>query len=274
MVAEYLSLWKYAFEILVMWVVFYWVVIFIKGTPAVQLGKGLLIVVVAFFITDRLALKAIHWILTYLFATSVVAFLIIFQPELRRALAHIGQSPFFRVLLKEEQIVDEIVEVVDFLSKKKIGAIIALERGVSLRPYTDNSIVLDAQISRELLINVFMPNTPLHDGGVVIEGTRVRAAGCVFPLTQNPSVSKTLGTRHRAALGLSEETDAVVAVVSEETGSVSIATDGELKIDIDRDTLAHVLRGMYKPKEIEKRYFFDFRKRGYFSRREDSTSNQ
>lgn len=185
----------------------------------------------------------------------------LFQNELRRGLTRIGQNPIFKLFLKEERLIDEIVKSVSALSKKKIGALIAIEREISLKQYAESGIVVDGVVSFELISTVFMPNTPLHDGGIVVQGSRIQSAGCLFPLSQNPGISKALGTRHRAALGLSEETDAVVLVVSEESGAISIAEKGELNRGIDASDLRRILMAMYFPqKETQNRGWFSFMK--------------
>src|SRR3989338_5567524 len=215
-------LWRPVLEISVFWFVFYLLFVYIKDSGMVQSMKGIFILVLLFVVAQIFELKSIRWILSYLFQISVIGFLIIFQPELRRGLARIGQSPLFKLFLKDERAADEIVRAVTTLSKNRVGALIAIEREVSLKPHVETGIALDGVLTAELLITIFMPNTPFHDGGVIIQLNRVAAVGCLFPLSQSPKLAKTLGTRHRAAVGLSEETDALVIAVSEETGVVSV----------------------------------------------------
>lgn len=245
--------WKPVIEIAIIWFVIYKLLAFIKGTRAVQVLRGIIIITVLFFLTQQLQFDVINWIFTKLFALSVIAFLIVFQPELRSGLARIGREKVFGNILTEERAIEEIAKSVSILARKKIGAIIAIQREVSLEPYTESGVSLDSGITSELLNTVFMPNTPLHDGGVVIHGDRIVAAGCLFPLSQNPDISKMLGTRHRSALGLTEETDAVCVVVSEETGIISVANSGKLTRDLDRDRLINHLRALlYRPKKEKK----------------------
>ena len=239
-------------EIAILWFVFYMLLLFIKGTRAVQVLKGIIIIVLIFLLTKELQLETINLILTKLFTISVIAFLIIFQPELRRGLARIGQ---FGMFSGQEQALDEIVKAALILSKKKIGALIAVEREVGLKPYIESGIKTDSLVTSELLGTIFTPHTPLHDGGVVVEGSIIAAAGCLFPLTQNPHVSSSLGTRHRAAMGLSEETDAVVVVVSEETGDVSISVGGRLTRHLDEKEFGRVLSNIFRPKRSRKSVF-------------------
>ncbi|MFA5165106.1 MAG: diadenylate cyclase CdaA [Candidatus Omnitrophota bacterium] len=247
------AVWKPIIEIGIIWYVIYKLLEFIKGTRAVQVLRGIIIIAVIFLLTQQLRFDVINWIFTKLFALSVIAFLIVFQPELRSGLARIGREKVFGNILTEERTIEEIAKSVSILARKKIGAIIAIEREVSLEPYTESGVALDGSITSELLNTIFMPNTPLHDGGVVVHGDRIVAAGCLFPLSQSPDISKLLGTRHRSAIGLTEETDAVCVVVSEETGIISVANAGKLTRDLDRDRLINHLRVLlYRPKKEKK----------------------
>ncbi len=252
-------IWRPVLEIVVLWYVFYHLLVFLKGTPAVQVLRGLILLIVLFsislFIAQKLSLTIITWILPRLFTIFLISFLIIFQPELRRGLAQLGQGPILSLFFREERIVEEIAEAVFALAKKKIGAIIALERDIGLKPYIESGVFLDSRVSSELINTIFMPYTPLHDGGIVIQSGRIVAAGCLFPLTQNPKISKTLGTRHRAAVGLTDETDALVIVVSEETGLVSLAREGKLIRNIDRESLNKLLDNIFgQPKRQRSRF--------------------
>ncbi|MFH0732694.1 MAG: diadenylate cyclase CdaA [Candidatus Omnitrophota bacterium] len=258
-ILDYLaSVWKPIVEILLLWYLFYLMLLFLKGTRAFQVLKGLTIIILvvsvsAFFVTQKLGFYTLNWMIERFFGLIVIALIILFQPEMRQGLASIGQKGMFSLAVLEQHIIEEIVNAASLLSKKKIGAIMAIERDASLRVYIESGISLDAQVTAEILNTIFMPNTPLHDGGVVIRGERVLAAGCLFPLTDNPHVSKRLGTRHRAAIGLTEERDAVVVVVSEETGSVSVAVDGKLTQDLDWANLEKMLRNLCSPKPMQSR---------------------
>ncbi len=259
--------WKPIIEIGIIWYVIYKLLEFIKGTRAVQVLRGIIIIAVIFLLTQQLRFDVINWIFTKLFALSVIAFLIVFQPELRSGLARIGREKVFGNILTEERTIEEIAKSVSILARKKIGAIIAIEREVSLEPYTESGVALDGSITSELLNTIFMPNTPLHDGGVVVHGDRIVAAGCLFPLSQSPDISKLLGTRHRSAIGLTEETDAVCVVVSEETGIISVANAGKLTRDLDRDRLINHLRALlYRPKK-EKKPHVKFTVNNFFRKR-------
>ncbi len=242
--------WKPIIEIGVLWFIIYRLLVFIKGTRAVQVLRGIIIIAIIFFLTQQLRFDVINWIFMKLFALSVIAFLIVFQPEMRSGLARIGREKVFGNIITEERTIEEIAKSAYMLSKKKIGTILAIQREVSLEPYTESGVAIDGSLTSELLNTIFMPNTPLHDGGVIIHGDRIVAAGCLFPLTQDPDVNKLLGTRHRAAIGLSEETDSVCVVVSEETGMISVANAGKLTHDLDRERLINHLRALlYRPKK-------------------------
>ena len=242
-------LWRPVLEILFIWVLIYSLIRFFQGTRAVQVLMGLLFLAVIFNIAKVLELYTINWVLTKLFAVGVVAFLIIFQPELRRALARIGQNTMFGSFLKKGGTIDEVVQASEHFSRSKIGALIAIEREVGLKNYIESGLLIDAKVSAELLITLFFPNTPTHDGGVIVQGDRVAACGALFPLSQDPHLSRSLGTRHRAAVGLTEETDAVAVVVSEETGAVSVSVYGKLTRDLDSEGLRRVLTNLFRQPE-------------------------
>ncbi|MBI1870614.1 MAG: TIGR00159 family protein [Chlamydiae bacterium] len=253
------SLWRPVLEIGVMAVFFYYLFRYIRGTRAVQVLKGLIILIVIFFLAQRLRLETVNWLLTKVFPVAVIALIILFQPELRRVLASLGGNPFLPSLGRSEGVLDKIVEAGHILSKRRIGALIAIEDEVGLKNYIESGVKVDAVVSTELLMTLFHPKTPLHDGGVIIEGDHVAAAACLFPLTQQPNIEKSMGTRHRAALGLTEETDAVVIVVSEETGKITVAMDGKFSGNLDQDRLKEVLRARLI-REGKKRKWFTIRK--------------
>ncbi len=245
--------WKPIIEIAIVWFMIYKLLAFIKGTRAVQVLRGIVIIAIIFILTQRLGFDVINWIFTKVFALSVIAFLIVFQPEMRSGLSRIGREKVFGNIITEERTIEEISKSLSILARKKIGAIIAIQREVNLEPYTESGVTIDSGITSELLNTIFMPNTPLHDGGVIVHGDRIIAAGCLFPLSRNPDISKLLGTRHRAAIGLTEETDAVCVVVSEETGVISVANAGKLTRDLDRERLINHLRSLlYRPKKEKK----------------------
>lgn len=253
------SFWKPFVEISFFWLAYYLLFVYIKDSGMAQALKGLVSLVILFFIAQVLDLKAIRWVLFHLFQISIIGFLIVFHPELRRGLTRIGQSPLFRMFMKEQRVVDEIVKAVTTMSKNRIGALLAIEREVSLKPYVETGMALDGVLTSELLLTIFMPNTPLHDGAVVIQGERVIAAACLFPLSQSQKLSKTFGTRHRAGLGLSEESDAFVIVVSEETGTITLMTQGKINKDLDEERLRAALVEFYQPPRRREHRRFKFR---------------
>lgn len=223
------SILKPTIEVLILWFVFYRMLVFFEGTRAFQVLRGITYLVIAYLISQVLGLDTIIWLLTKFFGLSIIAILIIFQQELRQGLARLGQGHLFSISLGEAELVasiDEVVDAVYKLSKKKIGCLVAIERETRLTSYTESGVAIEGKISSALLQSIFMPSAPLHDGGVISKGDRVLAASCLFPLSDNPNFSRIAGTRHRAAVGLTEQTDAVVVMVSEETGEVSIACNG------------------------------------------------
>lgn len=241
-----LALWRPAVEILVIWFLLYQLIRLFQGTRAMQVLMGMLFLAVVFNIAKFFHLNTINWVLTKLFAVGVVAFLIIFQPELRRALARIGQNTFAGAFLRKGGTVDELIQTCEHLSRNRIGALIAIERDVGLKNYIESGIILDARVSAELLITLFSPNTPTHDGGVIIQGERIASCGSLFPLSQDLDLARMFGTRHRAAIGLTEETDAVCVVVSEERGAISVAVYGKLTQELDGENLRRVLMSLFK----------------------------
>lgn len=246
-----LGYWEITLEILILWGLYYMGYLLLKETAAEQVLKGIIIISVVIMLTRSVNLVIINWLLTRLLAISVVAFLIIFQPEIRRGLASIGR---FGIFSGEKEILEEIAKAASVLSKKRVGALIAIERESGLRRYVDSGVSIDAKVTSELINTIFARGTSLHDGGIIVSEQRIEAAACLFPLTQNPNVSKAMGTRHRAALGLSEETDAVIIVVSEETGNISLAMEGKINKDVDSKSVSKVLERAYKPR-MNKRSF-------------------
>lgn len=260
-----LVLWKSILEISFIWVLIYFMIRFVQGTRAFQVLTGLIILVIIFNVAKILELSTINWVLTKLFAVGVLAFLILFQPELRRGLARIGQNTMFNPFLKKGGTVDELAEACQRMSKMKRGALIAIERDTGLKNYIESGIPLDAKVTSELLLTIFATNTPTHDGGVVIEGDRIASAGSLFPLSQDPTLPRILGTRHRAAIGLTEETDAVCVVVSEETGAISVSVYGKLTRDLDEEGLRRVLKSLFHPEERGKAFLESVQQRFRFT---------
>lgn len=236
-------------EILVLAAMLYYVFRLFRGTRGAAILSGLIIVYGALYaITSLSHLDVLNWLLSRLMLYISLAFVVIFQPEIRRMLARLGRQPIWRSngIASQISLVDPIMEAVRLLSKRKIGALIAIERDIGTRALQDTGTRMNSLVSAELLSTIFFPHTPLHDGGVIISGDRICAAGCLFPLSQKEELSKMLGTRHRAAIGITEETDAIVVVVSEETGSVSIAYNGRLRRGIEEDRLRRVLSSLLR----------------------------
>lgn len=242
-------------DILIVAFAFYKLFMLIRETRAEQLTKGIILLFITTKISEWLELYTVYWILEKTMTVGVLAILIVFQPELRRALEYIGRSRFFAksfVEVKDEtvnKVVDEIVDAVASLSRQKIGALIVIEKQTGLNEVVETGTRINGLVSSGLLINIFIPNTPLHDGAVIIKEDVVKAAGCFLPLTDNTTLSKELGTRHRAALGISEKSDSLAIVVSEETGAISIAEKGTLSRYLDEKTLKQILIDQNKPNE-------------------------
>ncbi|MEW9105534.1 diadenylate cyclase CdaA [Paenibacillus sp.] len=244
---------KNIIDILIVSYVIYKLLVLIRGTRAVQLLKGIFILVVTWAISTWFDLYTLKWLMNQMFTFGVLAIVIIFQPELRRALEQLGRGKMFggRAVVQEDEtarVISELIKAVNYMSRRKIGALIVFERVTGLNEYTESGIAMDSRISSELLINLFIPNTPLHDGAVIIQGSQIAAAACYLPLTENPFISKELGTRHRAAIGISEVCDAISVVVSEETGQVSLAINGQVVRDIKEESLISKLFDELKPK--------------------------
>lgn len=254
-------------DILIVAFAFYKLLMLIRETRAEQLTKGIVVLFVFTKISEWLELYTVYWILEKTMTVGVIAILIVFQPELRRALEYIGRSRFFTKSLVEIQdediskVVEEIVEAAASLSRQKIGALIVIERETGLSEVVETGTTINGKVSSGLLINIFIPNTPLHDGAVVIKEDTVKAAGCFLPLTDNMSLSKELGTRHRAALGISEKSDCLAIVVSEETGAISIAENGTLARYLDVKTLRQILIDTYKPNDSKQTFLTKWRRK-------------
>lgn len=222
------TIWRPALEILILTVGIYYVFRFLRGTRGAPVVTGFLVVFLTSLIVTRLLqLEVLQWILGAFSAFLAVAVVIIFQPELRRMLAELGNLPLFATAGEQRENIEVIIQTCERLADVKIGALIAIEQSIQLQEAVESGILVDCEATPEMLETIFFPNNAIHDGGVIIKGDRIAYAACIFPLTQRQDLSKTLGTRHRAAIGLSEETDAIVVAVSEETGAVSYAYKGQ-----------------------------------------------
>lgn len=231
--------WRDVLDVLILSGLFYYLFRFIRGTRAAQMFIGLVIILLLSMIAGALQLNGLNWLISSLKTVWVLAFLILFQPELRKALTSLGGGRMFRsfTTTQESSVLGELIRAVETLKEKSMGALIVIERNVGLKNIVETGTLLDSKVSAELLVTLFTPPSPLHDGAVVISGDQVVAAGCILPLSQNPRLAYALGTRHRAALGISEESDAIVIVVSEETAQISIAEAGRLVPNLDEGTL-------------------------------------
>jgi len=228
----------------------------IRGTRAVQMGVGTLLIVAMFYISRLAPLQTVNWLIRNMLVYLAFAAIVIFQSDIRRALAHFGQAPFFRYFNRQEaadETIEEIVVAATMLSSQKVGAIIAVEREIGLRNYIESGIPLDATLTYDLLVTIFHPGSALHDGAVIIQENRVAAAACFLPLTVNPKISRELGTRHRAAIGLTEEGDAVAVIVSEETGYISVAMDGRIDRQLSPEELRVRLRSLVTLRKSSRR---------------------
>lgn len=233
-------------EVSILWFVIYRIFVFLKGTKAVYLLRGIIILIVCFFVFEKLNLVVLSWLLTKLFAFFLLLMVIIFQPEVREGLIRLGKRHIFYVEPPKEELEKSlrvIITAVGDLSRKKIGALLAIQREMGLKSYIESGVTLDASLTSELLQNIFYPSAPLHDGAVIVKDVKVVAAACLLPLSDNPNFEKTTGMRHRAGVGLSEHSDALVIIVSEETGSISLAINGQLTRNLTPNDLFTILKG-------------------------------
>ncbi|WP_214793681.1 MULTISPECIES: diadenylate cyclase CdaA [unclassified Exiguobacterium] len=234
-------------DIVVVTYVIYKLMMIVRGTKAVQLIKGISIILVSWFLSGFFGLKTLQFLLNQIITYGLLGIIIIFQPELRRGLEHLGRTSnlFGRTSTSDEdkqrQMIEAIVSSAQYMSKRRIGALIAIERDTGLNEYVETGIRMDSHITSQLIINLFIPNTPLHDGAMIIQDGKIAAAACYLPLSESPHIDKALGTRHRAAIGVSEVTDSVTLTVSEETGAVSLAIAGRLYRELDEEALRNKL---------------------------------
>ncbi|MPW26211.1 TIGR00159 family protein [Alkalibaculum sp. M08DMB] len=243
-------------DILIVAFVVYKMIGWIRYTQAEQVAKGIVFLLLATQISDWFGLHAVNFLLRNIMTVGLIALIIVFQPEMRRALEHIGRTSFFRTkyvqdIKETKKIIDETIEAISEMSNAKVGALIVMEKDTGLDDIITTGTYLEAQVTSELLLNIFTPNTPLHDGAVIIRisENKLKAASCLLPLTENKNVSKTLGTRHRAGLGMSENSDAIVIIVSEESGVISYASAGRLYRYLDIKSMTEFLNEEFLPKE-------------------------
>lgn len=232
---------KDAIDILVVAFLIYRILLLVQGTKALQMLAGLTVIILLYFFSEIFELLTLNWILHTFMSSLLILIIIVFQDDIRKALAKIGTVPIARIQTEYSFGIEEVVKAVTKLAEKKIGALIVFEREISLRDYLEGAVLLDAKVSEELLISIFNPKSPLHDGAVVISGGKIVAAGVVLPLSTNPDIAKDLGTRHRAGIGITEVSDAVAVIVSEERGEISLAVGGKISRDITPATLRKML---------------------------------
>jgi len=248
--------WWDLVDILVVSTLIYEILKLIRGTRAVQLAVGGGFLVALFYVSRWGHLETVNWLIRNMVGYIVFAVIVLFQSDIRRALAHLGRAPFFRYFAKPEsaeESIEELVVASSMLSAQRVGAIVALERQIGLRNYIEGGIPLDAVLTYDLLLSIFQPSSPLHDGAVIVQDDRVAAAACFLPLTVNPKLSEELGSRHRAAIGLTEENDSVAIVVSEETGGISVVADGQIERGLTADDLRTRLRSLVLQRRPEKK---------------------
>ncbi|WP_010099560.1 diadenylate cyclase CdaA [Ornithinibacillus scapharcae] len=237
-----LDLLRIGVDIGLVWYVLYKLIMLIRGTKAIQLLKGIVVVFVVRLLSMIFELQTLMWATNEIISWGFIVIIILFQPELRRALEQIGRGNLFSRSTKSEEekldkFVTDIVHACNYMAKRRIGALITIERETGIGEYIETGIPIQGKLTHQLLTNIFTPNTPLHDGAVIIKGDEIVAAACYLPLSESPFISKELGTRHRAAMGISEVTDALTIIVSEETGSISGTKNGELRRDLGQDGL-------------------------------------
>jgi diadenylate cyclase len=240
--------WRPLVEIVILTFGIYYGFIFVRGTRGAAVVTGFVVLLLALIITSTvLQLEVLSWLLRAFFALMAVAVLVIFQPELRHILASLGNRPLFTSIREQRENIEVIIQAASRLSEMRIGALMAFEQSIQLQEAVESGIIVDCQATPEMLETIFFPNNAIHDGGVIIKGDRIAYAACIFPLTQRQDLNKSLGTRHRAAIGLSEETDAVVVAVSEETGSISYAYKGQFMRGLTEEELRAWLTAVFVP---------------------------
>jgi diadenylate cyclase len=240
-------------DVIVVWYLVYKLIQLVRGTKAIQLFKGVGLFIVLRFLAGIVGLKTLSWLMDQVITYGVIAAIVIFQPEIRRGLEHLGRSSFFKTSKNEkrrdEVLVQALDKAVQYMAKRKIGALITIERTTGLEEYIETGIPLDADVTGELLINIFIPNTPLHDGAVILRDDKIAVASAYLPLSESPLIPKEFGTRHRAAVGISEVSDALTIIVSEETGDISITLNNRMLTELSRQEYLDVLNRELVPEE-------------------------
>jgi len=244
-----LRLWD-ILDILFVAFIIYRIILLIKGTRAVQMLIGLVVVLGLYILSFRIGFFTLHWILNNFIASMILVIIVIFQDDIRRALMRVGRNPFMTSSgdkLEQVKMIEEVVRASMTLVEKKIGALIVFERKTGLSNYIEKGVLLDANVQKEMIVSIFLPSSPLHDGAIIIQEGRIAAAGCLLPLDTNIEISSTFGTRHRCALSLGKETDAVVVIVSEERGVISLAGEGTMRLNLTEQALRDTLLKLLSP---------------------------
>jgi diadenylate cyclase len=244
--------WQDIVDILLISFIIYRTILLIRGTRAAQMLIGIAVLIVIYFGARELELLTLYWLLRTLLSSIFLIIIIVFQGDIRRALTQVGKTPFYKTYDDALQnTIQVVVASARYLSRRRIGGLIVIERETGLRDYIESGHKLDANLTTELLVSLFLPSSPLHDGGVIIHNNRIQTAGCLLPLTKNPYINKRYGTRHRAAIGLSEETDAVIVVISEETQEISLVQHGSITTLSDETVLLNKLEEIFIPRESQ-----------------------
>ncbi len=241
--------WQDIVDILIVSYIIYRVILLLRGTQAIQMLVGIILITIIYFISSQLDLLALHWLLRTFLSSILLVVIIVFQRDIRRALTQMGKTPFQKNLNLAANDLGEIISAAVYMARRRIGALIVIERENGLRDYIDSGFLIDGNLLHELLVAIFFPMSPMHDGGVIIKDGRIHSAGCLLPLSHNPEINKQYGTRHRAALGLSEETDAIIIVVSEETQEISIVQGGKIIPLHDEEKLTSTLQALFLTQE-------------------------
>jgi diadenylate cyclase len=244
--------WQDIVDILLVSFIIYRTILLIRGTRAVQMLIGIAVLIVIYFGARELELLTLYWLLRTLLSSIFLIIIIVFQRDIRRALTHVGKTPFYKAYDDALQnTIQVVVAAARYLSRRRIGGLIVIERETGLRDYIESGHKIDAKLTTELLVSMFLPSSPLHDGGVIIHNNRIQTAGCLLPLTKNPYINKRYVTRHRAAIGLSEETDALIIVISEETQEISLVQHGSISTVPDDTALLNKLEEIFMPKDSQ-----------------------
>lgn len=247
--------WQDLVDILLVCVIVYRVLLLIRGTRAVQMLTGFGIILIFYYVSERLKFHTLHTILIEFFNNLIIILIIVFQDEIRKALTQVGRNPFFTSTntIEEVAIIEEICQAAHQLAEQRVGALIVLERETGLKNYIEAGTQLDSKVSCDLIVSIFHPSSPIHDGAVIVRNSRISSAGCLLPISRDPAINKELGTRHRAALGLTQETDAVVVVVSEERGEMSVVHHGTMMRDLDLSGMRNQLLQLLGLRKFETR---------------------